>query len=148
MMFTRSARRLGIASALGFLCLRVVYDVTLGVGLSSLPSPAQQIGDPYFSALEVLIILMMPPLVTLMLAVHAWAPSHAKVFTLTALIFTTLLAGLTTSLHVVVLIVSRQAALAELSWLPVSTSFQWPSVAYALDILAWDVFFALSMLFA
>ena len=27
-------------------------------------------------------------------------------------------------------------------------SFHWPSVAYALDILAWDVFFALAMLFA
>lgn len=76
MVFTRNARRLGIASALGFVCLSVVYDVTLGVGLASLPSPAQQIGDPYFSALEVLIILMIPLLVTLMVAVHAWAPSH------------------------------------------------------------------------
>lgn len=27
-------------------------------------------------------------------------------------------------------------------------SFRWPSVPYALDILAWDVFFALSVLFA
>jgi len=27
-------------------------------------------------------------------------------------------------------------------------SFEWPSVAYALDILAWDLFFGLSMLFA
>ncbi len=27
-------------------------------------------------------------------------------------------------------------------------SFTWPSVTYALDILAWDLFFGLSMLFA
>ena len=27
-------------------------------------------------------------------------------------------------------------------------SFNWPSVVYALDILGWDVFFPLSMLFA
>jgi hypothetical protein len=27
-------------------------------------------------------------------------------------------------------------------------SFKWPSVVYALDILAWDIFFPLSMLFA
>ena len=33
-------------------------------------------------------------------------------------------------------------------WLPLLLSFKWPSVAYTLDILAWDVFFALSMLFA
>jgi len=35
-----------------------------------------------------------------------------------------------------------------LSRLLLFTSFQWPSVADALDNLAWDVFFALSMLFA
>ena len=27
-------------------------------------------------------------------------------------------------------------------------SFEWPSVVYALDILAWDVFFAFAVLFA
>ena len=32
--------------------------------------------------------------------------------------------------------------------MPLVVSFRWPSVAYALDILGWDVFFALSMLFA
>lgn len=32
--------------------------------------------------------------------------------------------------------------------MPLLLSFQWPSVAYALDILAWDGFFALSVLFA
>lgn len=35
-----------------------------------------------------------------------------------------------------------------LSWLPLFTSFQWPSVTDALDNSAWDVFFALSMLVA
>lgn len=29
-----------------------------------------------------------------------------------------------------------------------SFPFQWPSIAYALDILAWDVFFPLAALFA
>ena len=32
--------------------------------------------------------------------------------------------------------------------MPLLLSFRWPSVSYALDILAWDVFFALSVLFA
>ena len=32
--------------------------------------------------------------------------------------------------------------------MPLLLSFKWPSVSYALDILAWDVFFALSVLFA
>ena len=45
-------------------------------------------------------------------------------------------------------ITSRQAAFAELSLLPLFLSFKWPSVAYALDILAWDLFFPLSVLSA
>jgi hypothetical protein len=32
--------------------------------------------------------------------------------------------------------------------MPLFMSFTWPSVPYALDILAWDVFFALAVLFA
>ena len=32
--------------------------------------------------------------------------------------------------------------------MPLFFSFTWPSVPYALDILAWDVFFALAVLFA
>jgi hypothetical protein len=32
--------------------------------------------------------------------------------------------------------------------MPLLLSFTWPSVPYALDILAWDVFFALGVLFA
>ena len=65
-----------------------------------------------------------------------------------ALVFMGLLAGLTCSLHFVILTVSRQAAFAGLSWLPLFLSFKWPSVAYAPDILSWDVFFPLSVLSA
>ena len=46
------------------------------------------------------------------------------------------------------LTLSRQPEFTAQSWLPLVMSFNWPSVAYALDILGWDVFFALSMLFA
>jgi hypothetical protein len=41
--------------------------------------------------------------------------------------------------------VSRQIEATSVSWL---LWFEWPSVVYTLDILAWDWFFALSMLFA
>jgi len=101
-----------------------------------------------FSILEVLIIVTMPVMVALMVAVHAWAPSHAKTLSLTAVVFMGLLAGVTCSVHFVILTLSRQAVFAWQSWLPLFLSFKWPSVAYALDILGWDFFFALSMLFA
>src|SRR5512132_3503441 len=146
--FSATARRLGILSAVGVALLDVAYAITLTVGFLSLKSPQEPIGDPMFSILEVLIILMMPAMVTLMVAVHAWAPLHAKTLSLTALVFMSLLAGVTCGVHFVILTLSRQAAFAGQPWLPLFLSFRWPSVVYALDILGWDFFFALSMLFA
>ena len=90
----------------------------------------------------------MPLMVALMVAVHCWAPAEATVFSLMAVIFVSLLAGLTSSIHFVILTVGRQSAFAGHSWMPLFLSFTWPSVPYALDILAWDVFFALAVLFA
>lgn len=143
MPFTRNTRRLGIISALGITCLSVAYAVTLTIGLALLRSPAEPIGDPYFSVLEVLICTMMPLFVALFVAVHAWSPARAKGFTLVAVVFSALLTGLTMSVHFVILIVNREAAFANLSWAPLLISFRWPSMAYMLEILAWDVFFAL-----
>ena len=146
--FSALARRLGIFSAVSVVVLEVAYAVTLLVGFLSLQSPQQPIGDPMFSILEVLIIGMMPVMLALMAAVHAWAPSHVKVLTLLAVVFMGVLAGVTCTLHFVILTLSRQDSFAVQPWLPLFLSFRWPSVAYAVDIVAWDVFFALSMLLA
>ena len=73
MLFTRFARRLGFVSAVATVVLLVAYAVTLAIGLSTLASPDQPIGDPIFSILEILIVAMMPSIVTLMVALHAWA---------------------------------------------------------------------------
>jgi hypothetical protein len=146
--FTATARRPGIFSAAATVILLVAYAVTLIVGLASLESPQQPIGDPMITILEVLIITMMPARVALMVAVHAWAPRSAKTLSLTSLIFMSLLAGMTISLHFMISTLSRQPEFAGQPWLPLVFSFEWPSVADALDIVGWDVFFALSMLFA
>ena len=148
MKFTATARSLGIFSGAVTVILLVAYTVTLTVGLASLNSPDQPIGDPMFTILEVLIILMMPAMVALMVAVHAWAPTRVKTLTLTAVVFMGLLASVTCVVHFCVLTLSRQPEFAGQQWLPLVLSFKWPSVVYALDILAWDVFFPLSMLFA
>src|SRR5215203_558174 len=146
--FTATARRFGIFSAAATVILLVAYAVTLLVGLASLESPQQPISEPMITILEVLIITMMPAMVALMVAVHAWAPMHAKTLSLTSLVFMGLLAGLTCSLHLCILTLSRQPEFTGQAWHELVFSFEWPSVAYALDILGWDVFFALSMLFA
>jgi hypothetical protein len=146
--FSPMARRLGISSAVIVAGLLVAYATTLTAGLLSLTSPEEQIGDPFFTLLEILIISMMPAMVALMVAVHAWAPDRCRAFSLTSVVFMGMVAGVTCSLHFVILTLSRRAEFAALASLPLMLSFRWPSVAYALDILAWDVFFAVSMLFA
>ncbi|MBU1701367.1 MAG: hypothetical protein KJ970_00410 [Candidatus Eisenbacteria bacterium] len=146
--FTATARRLGIYSAVATAVLLVAYASTLVLGLAMLESPDQPIRDPMFSILEILIIAMMPAMVALMVAVHAWAPRPSKSLSLISVVFMGLLAGLTCSLHFVILTLSRQPIFAAQPWLPLFMSFNWPSVVYALDILGWDVFFAFSMLFA
>ena len=148
MEFTPTARSLGIFSAAATVILVVAYAVTLAVGLLSLESPQEPIDGPILTILEVLIIVMMPAMVALMVAVHAWAPMNAKALSLTSLVFMGLLAGVTCIVHFCVLTLSRQPEFTEQPWLPLVLSFEWPSVVYALDILGWDVFFPLSMLFA
>ncbi len=146
--FTPSARRLGLVAAIGTVLLSVGYAVVLSAGFWSLQSPQQPIGDPWFSMMEVLIMLLMPLLVGLLVAVHAWAPAASKVFSLLALVFMSLAAGLTFSVHFVILLLSHQASIVGQPWAPLLLSFGWPSIPYALDIIAWDVFFALAVLFA
>ena len=148
MKFTPIARSLGIFSATATVILVVAYAVMLAVGLLSLESQQKPIDGPILTILEVLIIVMMPAMVALMVAVHAWAPMNAKALSLTSVVFMGLLAGVTCIVHFCVLTLSRQPEFTEQSWLPLVLSFNWPSVVYALDILGWDVFFPLSMLFA
>ena len=148
MKFTTTARSFGIFSAAATVILVVAYAVTLAVGLLTLESPQQPIGGPLFTILEVLIMVMMPAMVALMVAVHAWAPMDAKALTLTSLVFMSLLAGETFIVHFCILTLSHRPKFRAQSWLPLVLSFEWPSVVYALDILGWDVFFPLSMLFA
>lgn len=147
MRFTPNARKLGVFSSAATVVLLVAYAVTLMLGLLSLASADETIADPLFSTLEILIIIMMPMMVAQMVAVHAWASAHVKVFSFIAVAFMVLLCGVTCGVHFVILTISHQAAFVGQSWLPL-LEFKWPSVVYALDILGWDVFFPLAMLFA
>lgn len=146
--FTPLHRALGSAAAWSVFFLCVIYAVTLILGLLSLKSPKDPIGDPYFTMMEILIILLMPFMIITMIAVHAYAPSQVKAYSFTALVFMIISAGITSSLHFTILTVSRQLEAAGFTQASLFFSFKWPSVAYTLDILAWDWFFAVSLLFA
>jgi hypothetical protein len=87
-------------------------------------------------------------MVAVMVSVHAWTPPEAKAYSLAALGLHEPAAGVTCGVRFVILTVSRQIGSAGLPWSPLLFSFTWPSVPYALDIVAWDLFFGLSMRFA
>jgi len=58
-----------------------------------------------------------------------------------------IMASITCCLHFVILTLSQQEAFMNENWALLVFSFKWPSLAYSIDILAWDFFYALSMLF-
>jgi len=146
--FTKQQRILGRTASFAVSFLLIVYAVTLVLGLLSLKSPQDPIGDPYFSILELLIVVMAPLIIIVMVAVYFYASSETKMYSLIALAFMVIMAAITCSVHFVILTVSRQIGAAGFAWASLFFSFKWPSVVYTLDILAWDFFFALSMLFA
>ena len=146
--FTPQHRIIGRAAAWAAFGFGVVYAAVTALGFLSLQSPQDPIGDPFFTLMEILLILTVPLMLVSMVAVHAYATPADKVYSLTALIFMLLLTGITSSVHFVILTVGRQLAASGLPLVPLLLSWQWPSVAYTLDILAWDWFFALAMLFA
>lgn len=146
--FTAQHRKIGSIAAWTVCFLLFVYAVTTVLGLLSLQSPLDPIGDPYFTLMELLIILTVPLMVITMVVVHTYASLDVKACSLTALILMSIMAGITSCVHFLILTVSRQITAAGLAGATLFFSFQWPSVVYTLDILAWDWFFALSMLFA
>ena len=139
--------RFGFWSATGVVILTVAYFVPLVMGFITLPSPDVPFLDPWYSMMEVLIIFTAPLMVLLAIAIHSWVPAKYKPFTLASVVFTALMAGVTCCVHFTILTLSHRPDFTSLPWLASLLSFQWPSVTYDLDILAWDVFFPLSVLF-
>lgn len=138
----------GFIAALGYFALSAAYAVVLVLGLTGLNSQDDPIGDPFFTILEILILLMCPLIVAMFATIHLRALPHSKPFSLVALIFAAMLAGLTASIHFSILTISRKREIANLPNHDAIFAFEWPSLVYALDILAWDVFFAFAVLFA
>ncbi|PWN06739.1 hypothetical protein DDZ15_08385 [Rhodohalobacter mucosus] len=125
----------------------VIYAVVTMIGLISLESPQDPIGDPWFTMMELLILLIAPSMMSAMAAVHGVSAQDKKLWSLLALVFMAMMAGLTSAVHFSILTVSPHLDHSQ-PWVQNLFLFEWPSVVYALDILAWDWFFALSMLFA
>jgi hypothetical protein len=101
---------MGIVAALAVLALNVTYVVVGLVWFLSVGDLALQPSDPFLAIPELLLVLASPLMVVLMAAVHRCAPVAAKAFSLVALSFMILLAGVTCSVHFVDVTVIRLGA--------------------------------------
>jgi hypothetical protein len=130
--------RLGFWAASGLAVVGVAYAgvVAMGIAETGLVDP---IVDPVLAVMEMLTLLAAPLVVILMAAVHGAAAPDRKALGLIALSFAVIMAGLTSGVHFTALTAGRQTGF---------TTLEWPSTAYALELLAWDVFLGLSLLFA
>ena len=95
----------------GFLVMQV-YSLVSGVGYLSLKSPQDAIDAPFLSIMALLMVLMAPLMVVTMVVVHAYAAPKHKVYSMIALIFMIILAGITSSVNFGVLLVSNLADVA------------------------------------
>jgi hypothetical protein len=133
-----TANRLGFWSCAALVGIGVAYALALAAGFTR-HGLREPIGDPVLAVMELLTLLSAPPIVVLMAAVHDCATPSRKLYGLTALAFATLCAGTTSAVHFVELTAARQMG---------GGGIAWPSRVYATELLAWDVFLGLALVFA
>ncbi len=143
-----SCHKFGRVTCLMVFLLGIFYVIITAIGLFSLESPQDTIGNPYFTIMEILSILIALLMAISLAAVHHYAPPVDKFFSLIAVILMFVTTAITSCVHFVILSVSHHMEEEQLAKYSFLFSFNWPSVVYALDVLAWDLFFALSVLFA
>ena len=135
-----------VISAFALFGLGVVYAVVLALGLFSLKQPTDPIGNPYVSIMEVIIISMTPFMVLLTASIYLKNEAENKLTNFMSVVFMMIASTITSGVHIVVLSINNHEGATELPWFRQFFAWEWPSVVYALDILAWDFFFALAIL--
>lgn len=126
----------------------VCYAVTMIIGFAAMGNTSKPLADPYLAIMEVLILIQAPILVLLAAAIHACTPEGTRTYSITALGWMLLLAGFTITVHLVQLTVVRRIGPDAIHGFQYLFNWQWPSMLYGVDIAAWDIFFALALLFA
>ena len=144
----RSERLAGRWSAWFVGAISVAYAGVMVAGFGSLGNVTDPLPDPYLAVAELLILLMAPVMVVLMAALHACAPVHLRMFSMIAFGWMLVAACLTMTVHVVELVVARRVDPGAVPGFARLFDFAWPSMLYAVDIVAWDLLLGLSLVFA
>ena len=147
-MSNKENLKVGLFSSWSICILLLLYVPITVIGILSLSSPLDQIPNPYFTLMEIIILLIAPILTIAMASIYLNSKDDVKIYGLIALISMAIMTIITSAVHFVVWTSSRQIQTLGFLKSELLFSFTWPSVVYALDILAWDWFFALAMIFA
>jgi len=141
-------RALGLWSSRTYVVLGVMYVLVIVGGFVSNRNLKDPVKDPHLALAEVLILVMAPVMLTLSVAIHYSAAPDERPYTLVSLGWMVAAVTTTSIVHFVELTVARRLPSQEFPAHDRVFGFRWPSILYAVDIVAWDIFFALSLLFA
>jgi len=124
--------------------LYVVYIGDLFAGGVAVGVPR----EPYLAIAEILSGVGALVQVGFVALIYECAPPREKTLSLIALGWMALMAGLMVTVHFVQLTVARRLNLAAAPELARLFGWEWPSLLYAVELVAWHLFFGLSLLFA
>jgi hypothetical protein len=133
-----SSNAVGRWSSFAVFLVGAAYAVALVIGFTTRGFSAP-IVDPLLAIMETLTLIAALLLVVMMAAIHGRASNGRKTASSIAFAFMILTTGTTSVVHFVELTAMRQLG---------SAGLVWPSLAYAVELLAWDVFLGLSLIFA
>ena len=135
----------GLRSAWANFVLFLVYDLIVITGIVI---GQGDLNEPYLSIAEVITLIGAPLLILLMAAIHECTPPNAKIFSLMAVGWMVLLAGTTIIVHFVNLTLWRQISVQQKMDYVRFLGWEWPSMMFAIELVAWHLFFGLSLFFA
>ncbi len=141
---SRQTLRVGKWSAWVSFFLFMIYDIVIVAGIAA----NGDLLGPYLTIAEALTIAGTPFLILLMAAIHNCAPKSAKVYSLTAQGWILLLTGFTVAVHFVNLTLFKQISVEQRKDYARFIGWEWPSMLYSIELIAWHMFFGLSVLFA
>lgn len=142
------AGALGLWASGTYFVLGVAYVAAIGAGFIANRTTKDPVKDPHLAIAEVLILTMAPVLLTLSAAIHHSVPADVRPYTLISMGWMVAAVATTSIVHLVELVVARRLRVEDFPAHERIFGFRWPSILYAVDVVAWDFFFALAVLFA
>jgi hypothetical protein len=139
----------GMWAAWSYFALSLAYTAAVVASGAASGAASGRPQDPYWAIAEIVTIVGAPVLVTLMAAIHHCAPLRTRFASVNALAWILVWASLTVTVHFVELAVARRIDMAANPGFPrLFDFFEWPSLLYAVELVAWHLFLGLSLLIA